>query len=275
MIKIIIKEFEERTLNVYNKYNQLLEIEIGHLVINKLINIEESVTDKNRRSRKTKEAQSHIDFINYFKRELNRIKFIKNEVPKDIKPLLSSYGTFYDGGEILYCTKELTVLEVLFCILNHIIHYCIGIYHYRLLYKSNEILRILAFLDILNTSIDWDFSTTLIKYFDRIYRDEIKGIIIFEPANGYKDYMIKKIKSNNFSQAIYLEPSNYVVITKELVTMGVHTIIKSERNRKDDWFSNDYINSKNLDNSCSGSSYSSLNPRIKELLLLNEINIII
>lgn len=277
MLNKIRREFAIRVRDQYQGIHSNLEIIDSKRVINSLLN--DVSIESNRKIKEEEEIEnSNRMLINFFIDELVSINKIEKNIPMNIKPLLSPYKTFYDGNGIFYCENDLSVTETLYCVLNHIVHYCSGMYYIKTKYKKQEIMRFFAKLNILDKSAKWDFADPYIKYFDKIFRDELKDVIIFEPSNKYNKY-IKELASKNdfrFATVFEMKDQKYMCIIKKMIgTSGVYNIIDNNIiGFKDKSYNKQYFNQKIRTNIIEERSYSPIAEPIKELLINNNFKII-
>lgn len=279
MLSKIKSEFINRTKNKYNN----LELKLNEINSNKIIN---SLTNNSKSKYENSKLDSMEDaenskklLIEYFINEFENINTIENNIPNYIKPLLSPYGTFYDGNGILYCETILSVIDTLFCILNHIIHYCTGMYFNKKSYQKQEIMRFFAMLDILNINSDWDFSIVYTKYFDKIFFNEFNNVIIFVPEKEYTNWMINIIEKNKFHGATYFikDAFEYVcIMTREIGGNGITTYFRNYKfkDNKKRTIKNSYYDIATKTNIVNESLYHLIAEPIKSLLIRNDFTII-
>jgi len=213
LIKRLITLFETRTKSFYDLYEekiksyklQLKKTE-GKKVIDTLdnsltrtaeIRYDNKIFNLSNSIEKTK---SFIGFNKYIKNEIKKINTITNNIPDDILPLLSKYKTFYYGNTILYLDNELNDDILLQCIINHILHYTLMAYK-KQRFAKNALLRAFAAMGFLPNKSMYDYNEYIIKYFDKIYRDEVKDIICFEPQKEFFDFIKNKIENNDFCKS--------------------------------------------------------------------------
>ena len=221
-------EFAKRIETKYSEYEFNVNKSIAQKVISKLSNNAYDYTNE----KIIINNKSFLELFDYYKNEINKITIMENNIPDNIEVLLSPYGTFYDGGNIFYYKNELSPYDALLCIINHITHYSSGMYYHKYNYKKNMILRFITALNLVETTEEWDFSTTIIKYFDRIYKDELKNIIVFEPSEYYSKYIMEKIEQNQFGKAIFLNSDEIVIYLKEIETSYIMNHVISVRTFK-------------------------------------------
>ncbi len=153
--------------------------------------------------------------------ELKNIKSFKY-IQDDTEDILSEYGSFYCGNEILYYNDNLVSYsdeQFLQIILNHIIHYTGERFLVREYEETTESLILLSFyhLRLFEFKIKYSLSCRKTLYNEMIYKDIVKDLIIFKPKKSLKNFILKnKINSNFF----YVE-DKYI--------FGIKTHISEER----------------------------------------------
>lgn len=253
------------------EYNKQIDKVNAEIITNKLIDNDfrdYKLLSKIRDiKRKIEKPYSHICIMNYLKNEVSRIQQIENIIPKNIENLLSPYGTFYDGQNILYCNKNLSEKELLECIANHIAHYSLALYKIKHKDAINYILRFFAACGLLNDVKEYDYIPQILKYFNKIYRDEIKDIIIFEPNNKcYSKYILDLIKDNKLNYGVYYD-NNYFIY-KNITQSGIFNNIKNvTKSGRKDFYTRDFLDKYYL------RSYETMDKSLKKLLLNNNIKI--
>lgn len=152
---------------------------------------------------------SKIEFINTYLNEINNIKCVKKDIPDNVLPLLSPYGTFYDGCGILYCKQQLSTYEMLYCIINHISHYLSGMYIDNK--NIEKIMQHFVRLNIVKVINEDYFEFEYFRFFQDIYKSGFKDIIIFNPCEEYNNWMFDIIKNNLFKRAIYINNGIFAI----------------------------------------------------------------
>lgn len=215
LIDEILNLIDERTKSHINKYNKRVnKIQEEMNLINAIIvgdALQNSSTSyaTQRKIRdlevKKSEIYSYISLTNYIKSEISKITIVTNDIPLNINILLSPYGTFYDGSDTFYYNKELNISQLLDCLVNHISHYTLGLYLFPQKKQTiNRIIQFFAATGLLPEPEDkfYDFNPAILKYFHKIYKDEISDRIFFEPSSNYKNHLLKLAENEIFDKCI-------------------------------------------------------------------------